>query len=418
MKTKAEASSSSVYASLLLCVVSAAAGAAVSHLVSHLKKKTATTRDPETDHSIGHELIWNSIGGAMNAAMLHVGDRLKLYQALRELCRESENSHVTAISLAEHTGLNQRWLREWLAQQAGMGVLKLFDGTGDDDASLKYRLPMATASVFADPLSTEYDISMIQMVPSLVNRAKTMLPEAFATGIGRPYDDADISEAIDRHHAKHVRDYVIPVMLPSVRDGGLVDMLEDGIDVADLGCGAGVLLVHLAKQYPKSTFHGFEISSVALERAAFNVAKEKLSNVVFHDANEQGESLEDFANTFELVLTYDVLHDSTQPQDLIRQVKIAMKPKVGLWLLADLPAQPSVRDNLKKLSAAPMYYSLSTCLCMSCALSEPDGAGLGSLGFSVPKAQEMLTNGGFSKVQVLAENKDNARWFLVEEQVR
>jgi hypothetical protein len=83
-------------------------------------------------------------------------------------------------------GYNQRWLREWLAQQAGMKVIRLLPGTGDDDASLHYRLPAATAEVLADPESKEYDISMIQMVPALVNRAKTMLPEAFVTGMGGP----------------------------------------------------------------------------------------------------------------------------------------------------------------------------------------------------------------------------------------
>jgi hypothetical protein len=120
--------------------------------------------DPaETDFAIGHGLVWDNIGGALNASMMYIGDKLDIYKALLECCAVPGSS-VTAIELAEKTGLHQRWLREWLAQQAGMGVLRLLPGKGDDDADLRYRLPKATATVLADESSKEYDISMIQIV--------------------------------------------------------------------------------------------------------------------------------------------------------------------------------------------------------------------------------------------------------------
>jgi 2-polyprenyl-3-methyl-5-hydroxy-6-metoxy-1,4-benzoquinol methylase len=300
-----------------------------------------------------------------------------------------------------------------MAQQAGMGVLQLLEGDGDDDGSLHYRLPWATAQVLANPDSKDYDISMIQLVPSLVNRAKTMLPEAFATGIGRPYDEPEVAEAIDRQHTRHVRDVFIPELLPSVLDGKTLQMLEQGCQVADLGCGAGVMLVGLAKAFPNSIFHGFEISTVALEKAAHNLAKAKLSNVFLHDANNAGENLKDHVGRYDLVVVFDVLHDSSNPMDLIKQVKLGLKPETGIWLLADIPAAPTVRENLKQLPTASTYFAISTCLCMSCALSDKDGAGLGTLGFSIPVAETMLKEGGFEHVEVRME-KDNARWFLVQ----
>jgi len=292
-----------------------------------------------------------------------------------------------------------------------MGVLQLLPGTGDDDESLQYRLPKATASVLADPESKDYDISMIQMVPALVHRAKTMLPEAFATGIGRPYDDPDVAEAIDRHHKRAVRDVFLPQVLPKALNGQVAHMLKEGCNVVDLGCGAGMMLIALAQAFPRSTFHGYEISKVALEKAAFHIAAAHIRNVFLHDANENGESLRDHPQEYDLAIVYDVLHDSTHPMDLIEQVKIGLKPN-GIWLLADIPAAPSIRDNLKQLPAVDTYFAFSTCLCMSCALSKEGGAGLGTLGFSVPVAQKMLTDGGFEKIDILLE-KDNARWFLV-----
>jgi len=152
--------SSSRDASLpLLVFASAISGAALLYTWQTISKK----KDPERDYAIGHGLVWTGISGAMNAAMMYTGDKLKLYETMRELCQEP-GSYTTAVELAETTGYNQRWIREWLAQQAAAGVLKLLPGTGDSDADLHYRIPKATAEVFANPESKEYDIAMVQLV--------------------------------------------------------------------------------------------------------------------------------------------------------------------------------------------------------------------------------------------------------------
>ena len=166
----------------------------------------------------------------------------------------------------------------------------------------------------------------------------------------------------------------------------------------------------LARAFPKSTFHGYEVSKVALEKAATNAAKAKLSNLYFHDANNKDESLGYCEEEFDIVVVYDVLHDSTHPKDLIAQVRKAMK-KEGHWLLADIPAKESLRQNIVAPGAGT-YFGFSTCLCMSCAMSVEGGAGLGTLGFTIPVAKKMLKEGGFEHVEVLTE-KDNTRWFLV-----
>ncbi len=392
---------------VLLMFGSALGGAAIyACLRKGLDRKK---RDPEKHHAIAHEIVWKCIGGAMQASMLYIGDKLDLYTTLRGCCQE-DGSSVTAVQLAKVSGFNQRWLREWLAQQAAMGVLQLLPGQGDDDESLHYRLPKATAEVLADPSSKEYDIAMISCVPSLVNRAKTMLPEAFRTGIGRPYDETEVSEGIDRQHTVHIRDIFLPEVVPAADKGHVLKMFQDGCSVADLGCGGGNLVIAMATAFPNSVFHGFEVSKEALSIAAYNVASSKLRNVFLHDANE--DSLGDHVGAYDVITTFDVLHDAPNPGELIDQVRKALKLNGGIWLLADIPAEPTIRDNILKNAGAGLYFAFSTCLCMSCSLSTKDGAGLGTLGFSVPVAKRMLNAGGFPNVEVVLE-KSNARWFVV-----
>ena len=167
----------------LVVIGSAMAGAAlyvgVQKVIMFSRKPP---KDAETDPSIATEIVWKCIGGALSAAQLHVGDELNLYNVLRECCYDSKDASVTAITLASRTGFHQRWLREWLAHQAALGILQLLPGTKDDDSALHYRLPRATSDVLANPSSPHYNIAMVSLVPSLVQRAHTMLPSAFRTG--------------------------------------------------------------------------------------------------------------------------------------------------------------------------------------------------------------------------------------------
>lgn len=374
-------------------------------------------RDPETDPSSAHDAVWASIGGALQASQMYIGDRLQLYATLREACMKPGSS-VTASELADKTGYHVRWLAEWLAQQASMGILVLLppqpleqkNNRSEGEEILRYRIPHATAQVLSNPDSPEYDISMISCVPSLVHRAKTMLPEAFSTGIGRPYDEPEVANGIDRHHRVEIRDILLPTIIPSIQSGALHQQLDQGCRVADLGCGAGNLVLALARQYPKSRVDGYEISEQALSIGATELAKSKLTNAFLVDANI--DPLGNHKDDYEVLVTFDVLHDAPNPQELIRQARAALKSG-GVWILGDIAGKSSVRENITRNVAAGTQLAFSTCLCMACSLSSEGGAGLGTLGFSIPVAEKMLLEGGFNSVRVIMETKKNTRWFEV-----
>ena len=381
---------------------------------SNKNQPSQPKKDPETDYTIAHETVWRCIGGALQASQLYVGDKLGLYRVLRDACSR-RNDSVTAQELATLTGLHTRWLQEWMAQQAAMGILTLLPSSGadeqEDEDNLRYRLPRATAEVLANPESSEYDISMIAMVPALVYRARTMLPEAFATGLGRPYDDEEITQAIDRQHALEIREIVLPKLIPAINDGKALAAMERGCKVADLGCGAGNLVRALAQRFPRSTIHGYEVSEQALSVGATKLLSSKpiIKNAFLINAND--DPLGDHTDQYDVVVTFDVLHDAPNPVDLIQQVQRALKPG-GVWILGDIPSRATVRENIEQNPKAATYLAFSTCLCMSCSMSTADGAGLGTLGFSVPVAQKMLRENGFSSVKVVLETP-SSRWFQV-----
>jgi len=412
------------YHDSITIVGSALGGAAIYALGQYLlrRRSDGKQRDPEVDPSVAHDTVWSSIGGALKASQMYVGDRLNLYSTLRDACMEPGSS-VTAKELADMTGYHPRWLQEWLAQQAAMGVLTLLlpqtakdknNGSAvDDDGTieeLRYRIPRATAEVLANPDSPEYDISLISCVPSLVHRAKTMLPEAFLTGMGRPYDEPEVAQGIDRHHRIEIRDILLPQIVTEVQAGAIHELLLSGCRVADLGCGGGNLVLAMARQYPNSRIDGYEVSSQALSIGATELAKSKLRNAFFIDANE--DPMGSHVDEYDLIMTYDVLHDAPNPSELIRQARAALKPG-GVWILGDIASKATVRENITSNVAAGTQFAFSTCLCMACSLSTQDGAGLGTLGFTVPVAEKMLREGGFNSVRVIMETKKNTRWFEV-----
>src|SRR5205814_2576411 len=247
--------------------------------------------------------VWTYKQGEMVSLMVHLGDRLGLYRTL------AEAGPVTSVGLAARTGLHERWLREWLRGQAAAGLLESDDGEtfslgeagaavlADEEGSLAF-----AAGAFTEPPG-----------PDVV----AGLADAFRTGIGLSYDQLGPSAAhqTERSLGPWARLALVPRILPAL--DGVQPKLEAGATAVDVGCGAGVALVAMARAFPASTFHGYDPSRLALDRAEANVVAAGVENVELHHARAEDVPT---VPTFDFAIAFDCLHDMTRPDAAIAAV--------------------------------------------------------------------------------------------------
>jgi 2-polyprenyl-3-methyl-5-hydroxy-6-metoxy-1,4-benzoquinol methylase len=325
--------------------------------------------------------LFSALGGAMTAALVHLGDRLGLYRAL------GDGAPSTSVELAKKTGLDERWVREWLHQQGAAGVLA-YHGDG------RFALPAEGCMLLADESSPACGAGFFSHLPQMM-AVLDLLPESFRTGRGLPYDaiGPEGARGIERGFAPWYRGLLVPFVLPSLP--GVVDTLVAGATAIDVGCGAGVALVEMAKAYPRSNFHGYDTSEHALARATANRVAAGVTNVAFHDPRKEPMPAD---GSVALATTFDCLHDMTDPAGAMRRIRAAIRPD-GTWLIAEIKAREGYEENVARNPMAAMMYGASVLTCMSSALSEPGGAGLGTLGMPAPTLRRMTAAAGFTRFE-------------------
>lgn len=328
-----------------------------------------------TDKAIGY------LSGAAISALVHLGDRLGLYRALHEA------GPVTSAELAAKARLHERWVREWLHAQASAGLVRyagdgLFELTGEQ------------AAVIADEGHPAFAAGGFALVFPLL-REWGRLEESFRTGRGVPYDGLGVDHAVGegRFSGPWMRANLVPVILPGL--DGVTPKLAAGAKVADVGCGSGGAILEMARSYRNSEFHGYDNSELANRLAEGRLAQSGLGNVTFHRA-AAGALPPDAA--FDFVLTWDCLHDMTDPAGAMRSIRAAIKPD-GTWLIVDINGMPVAEENYKH-PLGGLLYAISILDCLACGTCEKGGAGLGTLGLPEPVARKMTAEAGFTRFTV------------------
>jgi 2-polyprenyl-3-methyl-5-hydroxy-6-metoxy-1,4-benzoquinol methylase len=321
--------------------------------------------------------------GAHAAAMIYVGLELGLYAALREGPGASDE-------LASRTDLHERWLREWLQQQAAAGVIEY------DSAAQRFSVSPEVWMLIGDPdelRTLRTNFAGLTYRFGMLDR----LPEAFRSGLGAAWDDRGprAAEATEQLFRNWYRQVLVPEALPQLE--GVVQALRGGGQAADVGCGTGLALIEMAQAFPSAQFHGYDTSRQAIARGEQHVRAAGVRNVTFHDANV---SPLPGAPTFDLITTFDCLHDMTHPHDTAAAIRRAIKPD-GAWLIADINGGATFEENLQRAPVASMLYAISVMSCMSSAMSVEGGAGYGTLGLPEPEMRRLVEGAGFTRFRRL-----------------
>jgi 2-polyprenyl-3-methyl-5-hydroxy-6-metoxy-1,4-benzoquinol methylase len=336
--------------------------------------------------------VFSKLEGAVTSGMIHLGDRLGLYNAMREAGRP-----LSSAALAEATGLHERWVREWAFNQAAARLISV-------DDQEQFSLSEEAAAVLATPDHPAYGMGMFHRLPQTMRTLDDM-PTSFRTGIGHDYDSHGCEGAvgIERSFEPWNNTFLIPVVLPAL--DGVVARLEAGIEVADVGCGAGGAVLLMAERFPQSHFTGYDISQHALDRATTKLQASGVRNAAFVDPRHTPLPAD---HSIDLITTFDCIHDMTHPQQMMETLRAAIADD-GTWLLVDIKAQDTFAENMRKNPMASLMYGISVLSCMSSAMSAPDGEGLGTLGLSENVARTMAAAAGFTRFRRLAvENSVNA----------
>jgi SAM-dependent methyltransferase len=328
--------------------------------------------------------LFKHLEGAVTAGMVHLGDQLGLYRAMKRA-----GQPLSTSDLAARAGLDERWVREWLFNQAAAKLVAV-------DEQQRFSLTPEATAVLATPDHPAFAMGMFHRLPETM-QSLTRARESFVTGLGHDYDSHGPGGAvgIERSFEPWNNANLLPVVLPAL--DAVVAQLERGVDVVDIGCGAGSAVLLMAAAFPRSRFVGYDISRYALDRAAEKLEESGLGNVRFCDPRRDPIPSD---GSVSLITTFDCIHDMTHPQEMMAAIRAAIAPE-GTWLLVDIKALDTFEENLRKNPMAALMYGISVLSCMSSALSEPGGAGLGTLGLSAGVARSMSAAAGFSRFRKL-----------------
>ena len=341
---------------------------------------------PTPDATQNSEAFADDLLGMLNqgalALMVSIGHRTGLFDAMSEL----PPSKVARI--AEHTGLHERYVREWLAAMVAGGIVEYLADSGD------YHLPAFRAALLTRAASPD-NIAVFAQYIGVLGQVEDRVVDCFREGGGVAYEHYPrFHEVMAEDSGQTVLAGLDEHVLPLVP--GLQQSLKEGIEVLDIGCGKGQALLHLAARYPNSHFTGYDLSAEALAQAREQAAAQSLFNVSFECRDLTGFGENAAEARFDLITAFDAIHDQADPQGVLDGVHRALKTG-GTFLMQDIRASSHLENNLDH-PIGPLLYTLSTMHCMTVSLAQ-GGAGLGTM-WGEELALSMLNRAGFEQVAV------------------
>ncbi len=328
--------------------------------------------------------------------MASIGHRTGLFDILRQA------PPATSEEIALRAGLNERYVREWLASMVTADVVEV------DPTTNRFALPPEHAAFLTRAAAAD-NMAVFAQYIAVLGGVEDDIVQCFRRGGGVPY------EKFPRFHAVMAEDSGQAVLsslethiLPLVPE--LTDRLASGMRVLDVGCGRGLIMTRLAELYPRSSFIGMDLSHQATEFARGMASEKGLQNIEFvtMDLSDFDESAE--PDSFDFITTFDAVHDQAKPLRVLKGIYRALKAD-GVYLMQDIKGSSHVYKNIGH-PMGTFLYTVSCMHCMTVSLAQ-GGEGLGAM-WGEEKTREYLQRAGFRSIAThqLAHDIQN-NWYVV-----
>jgi ubiquinone/menaquinone biosynthesis C-methylase UbiE len=325
------------------------------------------------------------LAGGWVAVLCHLGDELGLFRIL------AEKGPLTSAELAARAEVNERYTLEWLSALACAGYLTY------DPSDERFALPPEHAPTLTNQGTWSYVGGAYHLFTSLL-RVLDLVASAFRHGGGVPPSayPLDVWRAIDRCTSPTWELDLIPQWLPAMPE--VKAALENGASLADIGCGHGQAIIALARSFPRARFVGYDAFGPSVVKAT---GRAEAAGVADRVRFVEWDVARGLPEQFDLITTFDVVHDSADPSGLLRAIHQALRPG-GTFVLMDQLVLPTLAEHVAAPAATgfAFSYAISLFYCMSISLGQ-NGAGLGTCGLPEPRVRQLCLEAGFSGVRRL-----------------
>jgi SAM-dependent methyltransferase len=365
-------------------------GEAAAAAATDARGMTATTNSTPLDEGRLEafvDQVFGDLTACYGGVMVTLGSRLGLYEAL------AGAGPLTSDEIASRAGCAERYVREWLASQVASGYVEY------DAQATTYVLPPEHAAVLADHESPTC-LAPAFNVPASMWLDEDKAVEAFRTGAGVPWGEHHerLHCGVAAFYGNAYRASLVQEWLPAL--DGVVERLEAGARVADIGCGHGHSTVLMAQAFPRSRFVGIDPHWDSIAAATEHAAAAGVSDRVRFAL---GTATDHSEGGFDLICFFDCLHDLGDPVGAARHARESLA-EGGTVMLVEPNAADALEDNAGPIARA--YYSASTTVCTAHSLSEDVGAALGAQAGEARLA-EVFAEAGFGHWRRAAETPFN-----------
>ena len=327
--------------------------------------------------------VVRDLGAAMHAVLVVIGDRLGLYKAM---CGAGPQ---TSTQIAARAGVDERYTREWLNANAASGWITYHPADATYELSPEQQFVLSTMDV----------PGAYQIVASCFIDAEK-LATAFLGGAGFGWHEHHhgMFEGTERFFRPNYLAHLLTEWIPAL--DGVQEKLEQGGNVADVGCGHGASTLIMARAYPNSRFTGFDYHEASIQRARARASEAgQTGNVRFETAAARSFP----GDGYDLVTFFDCLHDMGDPVGAARHVGSTLAPG-GTWMIVEPFAGDRVEDNLNPVGR--VFYSASTIICTPASRAQEVGLALGAQA-GEKRLREVVLEGGFRHFRRAAETPFN-----------